>query len=645
MLKIPAFFLFTIILFIFPAMAQNSNTAANRPRPSKPVSDAGLASNVPLPPPPATSIIRGRVYYEDTGRAVKRTLIMFIADGSGPGEMTGLTDGDGNFMVKNVRAGTYYAVVNAPGVVSPVAYLDFAKMGPGSAGGEKESLNEAFVNFDKIVVDGVNEVYVQVPAKRGGAISGRVFYENGDPAIGVKVEMLRKVNGKYISVISSLMSIMSMFSGGTGGQTDDRGMYRFSGLPAGDYIVKVSESAQHTDEQQQRFGGGMESLLFGFSSMLTFYYPDASDAKDAQMLNVLLGQEQSEINIAIPDKRLFSLAGKVISQKDKKPLAGAKVSLKKKGQTDSSLFSLIGAEMNVVTADVEGNWKFKELPKGDYTITVVPANKQDYQDDDSPSEYNGAANTARPNAPLKPTFAKSFKDAEIDDKSIEDLVIELGYGATVSGTFSVDNNKDMPQNASIQAFGENDELLSSATVWNYRRGSSANVAIPTPKTSLDFKLENVASGKINLKFQMSDDYYIKSARSGMLDLMAAPLDIKEGDLISGVKVVLANDVGTLKGRILDDKDHAVAGTALLLVPTDTARRNSNFYKNVRSDTDGRFEIKLPPGEYAVLFIKPGITDGEKSLFTAWLDEAMKSPEKASVSADGTTNINLRAPGE
>ena len=645
MLKIPAFFLFTIILFIFPAMAQNSNTAANRPRPSKPVSDAGLASNIPPPPPPAASTVRGRVYYEDTGRAVKRTSIMFVTEG-GPGEMTALTDGDGNFVVKNVRAGTYYAVVNAPGVVSPIAYVDFANMGPGNGGREKESLNEALVNFDKIIVDGVNEVYVQIPARRGGAISGRVFYENGDPAIGVKVEMLRKVKGKYISVISNLMSVMSMFSGGTGGQTDDRGMYRFSGLPPGDYIVKVSESAQHTDEPES-FGPmrGMTSLLFGVGSMLNFYFPDASDAKDAQVINVLLGQEQSEINIAIPDKRLFNLAGKIISQKDKKPLAGAKVSLKKKGQTDSSLFNLIGAEMNIVTADLEGNWRFKELPKGDYTITVQPANKQEYDDDDSTSDYSGAANTARPNAPIKPTFAKSFKDAQLDDKSVEDLVIELGYGATVSGTFSVDNNKDMPQNASIQAFGENDELLSSASVWNYRKGSSANVAVPAPKTRLDFKLENVAAGKVNLKFQLSDDYYIKSARSGMVDLLAAPLDIKEGDLISGIKIVLANDVGTLKGRILDDKDHPVAGVALMLVPTDMARRNSNFYKNVRSDTDGRFEIKLPPGEYAVLFLKPGIMDGEKSLFTAWLDEAMKSPEKASVSADGTTNINLRAPGE
>ena len=394
MLKISLFSLLAIISLVSPAIAQNSNTAYNRPRPVRssnsnaanpparsssgntnvPPRSTGevddAADDIPLAAPPANSIIRGRVYYEDTGRAVKRASLMFINNVGRPGEATALTDGDGNFVVKNVRAGVYYAVINAPGVVSPIAYVDFAKMGPGGGGGnEKETLDQAFINFDKIIVDGVNETYVQIPAKRGGAVGGRVIYENGDPAIGVKVEILRKANGKYISVISSLVSIMSMFSGGTGGQTDDRGMYRFAGLPAGEYIVKVSESAQHTDIDEQRSNPmGMAFLLFGSGSLLNFYYPDATDPKDAQALNVLLGQEQSEINIVIPDKSLFVLSGKVVSQKDKKPLAGAKVSLQKKGQTDSSIFNLIGAEMNMATTDAEGNWKFKEIPKGDYSI-------------------------------------------------------------------------------------------------------------------------------------------------------------------------------------------------------------------------------------------------------------------------------------
>ena len=81
----------------------------------------------------------------------------------GPGNTpSGMTDGEGYFQMKNVSGGTYYAMVNAPGVVSPLAYADFSKKG------DKEALKEAFQGFEKIVVDGINDLDVQIPAHRGG---------------------------------------------------------------------------------------------------------------------------------------------------------------------------------------------------------------------------------------------------------------------------------------------------------------------------------------------------------------------------------------------------------------------------------------------------------------------------------------------
>jgi Carboxypeptidase regulatory-like domain len=117
MFKYPAITLMLIFLAFGISYAQNANRPANadaRPAAPKPI---------PMPTPiPQLSVIKGRVYYEDTGRPVKRTTVMFADGANGPGEVTGLTDGDGNFSVKNVRAGTYYAIVNAPGVVTPISY-------------------------------------------------------------------------------------------------------------------------------------------------------------------------------------------------------------------------------------------------------------------------------------------------------------------------------------------------------------------------------------------------------------------------------------------------------------------------------------------------------------------------------------------
>jgi hypothetical protein len=625
------YFFPVIILLISFVQAQNG-----------PV-DIAVTKATPRPDPPANSTVRGRVYYEDTGRPVKRASLMLTKMDSGPGEAATITDGNGEFVIRNVKAGTYYAMVNAPGVVSPIAFLDFTRL----RDNESQAFEEAQANFDKIMVDGVNELTIQIPARRGGAVSGRVIYDNGDPAIGVRIEVMRKANGKYTSMLPSFSSLVGMFSGaiGSGGQTDDRGIYRFTGLPAGDYIIKVSESAKHTDNEDKTLGPGSAiiSMLFGSSSFLTFYYPNTSDLKEAQPLNVVLGQELSEINLTIPDKGLFGLSGKVVAMKDKKPVAKAKVFLSKKGEEMGSLFGLIGREMNTAITDDEGNWRFKELPKGDYSVTVEPNNNnREYQEDDYDGDY--PANSVKPKTPPKPKFAKSFKDTTIDDKNVEDVIIELGYGGVVSGSATTENNKEMPRSVFIQALGEKEEVLAAASLWNEKREGNANsnVSLGPVKINNDFTLENITAGKINLKFRTNDEsYYVKSARSGMVDLLTTPVDIKEGQVLSGIKVVLANDVGTLKGRVIDDKDRPATGISLMLVPTDTSKRTPNFFRNVRSDTEGRFEVKLPPGEYAILFLKPGVGDSDRIAFNTWLDDAIRNAEKASINAEGTTNVSLR----
>jgi Carboxypeptidase regulatory-like domain len=642
-----------LILSIFSiSYAQN----ANRPM-SAVARPAGSPKPMAMATPMQLSVIKGRVYYEDTGRPVKRTTIMFANSASGPGEVSGMTDGDGNFTVKNVRAGTYYAIVNAPGVVTPISYVDLSKVGPHGNGAEKDELDQAFVNFDKIIVDGVNEVYVQIPAKRGAAVSGRVMYANGDPAIGVKIEVLRKVDGKYVGVMPNLSSIFALMGAG-GSQTDDRGMYRFAGLPDGEFVVKVSESAQHADSDENQYGPmgmGMSFLMLGASPLLNFYYPNVTDVKEAQPLNLLLGQEQSEINIVIPDNRLFNLSGKVISQKDKKPLAGAKLFLQKKN-ADLSLFSLMGAELNAATTDAEGNWRFKEIPKGEYSIKVdvsrLNANYS-HDDDDYPDGPSDNSNTVK----LPPKkFAVGFKETEVDDKDVSDVIIEVGYGATVAGTISVEGNKDMPQSVSIQAFNNtaNDtakEPVAMASLWNdkygYSGASNANVARVPSKINNEFKLEGVTAGKITIKFTAGDSkYYVKSAKLGMTDLLAGPLELKEGESLSGAKIVFANDAGTLRGRVLDDKDHAAPGLAIVIVPTDDAKRRSgNFTRTLHTDADGVFEIKLAPAEYYVVFAKAGISSGDQTQFNSWLEDAVRNGEKVSISPEGTSNMSLRKPSE
>jgi hypothetical protein len=599
---------------------------------------------LPTPVPiPANSIIRGRVFYADTGRAVKRASIMLIQEKgfSGPGSSpTGLTDNDGNFQIKNVRAGVYYAMVNAPGVVSPMAFVDFSKMRSGGGrNGEEEAFENAFEGFEKIVVDGINAVDVEVAARRGGAISGRITYDDGDAAIGVKVEILRKVKNKYLPVIPNFGSFIAMIIGNGVYQTDDRGVYRFAGLPAGEYIVKVTENATHNESNEKNRYNEFETLFGGGSSLLSIFYPDVYETKLANVISVEMGQEVAEINLTIPSRSLYKVEGKIVSRKDKSPVK-ARVTIRREGEEEIySMFTEFGKREQNAQTDDAGNWKFKELPKGDYKLVIEPLQgESEYPDMVEYSNSNVAANVPK-NSPPKPKFAKKIQEIKLEDRDLAEMVIELSYGATISGAVSVENNQEMPETVTVQTTNETNELGTSDTVGGFTMEQNRK----RDKPDKDFRLENIAEGKSFFYVHVvDDDYYVKSAKAGGVDLLAGALDLKDGETIANVQVILGMDTGKVKGKVVDAKNDFLKKANFVFIPTDAAkRRNSSFYRYVEPDEKGEFEKNLAPGEYAVIFIEPDISSKKYDQFLKWLDEVLKDAQKVTIEAGKTENLTVR----
>src|ERR1700687_4321362 len=102
---------------------------------------------------------------------------------------------------------------------------------------------------------------IDIKLVRGGVITGRVTNTDGKPAVEERVSLqLVDANGTPARSGSPLPYNFQMY------QTDDRGIYRIYGLPAGRYKVSVGSDS----------GGGVVA-----ASPRRYYprifYPDVSD--------------------------------------------------------------------------------------------------------------------------------------------------------------------------------------------------------------------------------------------------------------------------------------------------------------------------------------------------------------------------------
>jgi Carboxypeptidase regulatory-like domain len=620
------------------------------------LTSAGQDPELPLKAPtpdPANSTLRARVFYELTGRPVRRTSVMLMSRSGGGREASGITDANGNLEIKNLKAGKYYAIVNAPGVVSPLAYIDFRKS-------RADSFDDQLAGFPAIVVNGISDIDVQIPVRSGGAISGRVTHADGDPAIGVKVEILRKVDDDYIASIPNMSILTSMFTGGAGTlQTDDRGQYRFAGLPAGEYLVKVSEQVVHPSNGKRGYNDAFESMLFGSASMVSVFFQDAFEKEKAQSIKVEFGQELSEINILIPDRSLHTLEGRLVAAKDKLTIRNASITIRRQGDTSAENEALPTRTRDISYTDEKGNWKFVELPKGKYKLIVQAENSEfdetekaygrsAYASNTAANVANAMANSAygdyeydsptRRQKPSAPKFSKKIQEFIIEDKDLSEQVIELSHGATISGMVTTNDGKGIPNSVTIMVSDESGDVTSSTSVsyYDYEGNSTSR-----PKTK-DFKIEGIASGKTYLTIHGDSEYYVKSAVADGTDLMKGTIELKDGGEVKNVRIVLAKDTGTLKGTIIDSDKQPVSGMSVTLVPTDPTKfRNSSFFRSAKTDENGEFEVKLPPFEYALVSFPGKFDQKKRDDIQNWLAEAVKKAQTFKIEAGQTTKSTIK----
>ena len=260
------------------------------------------------PPPSAkagTAAIRGRVFNLETGLPIRRASVMLMVmpttpprppSGGGPvavplaqaqagagrggGARAVRTDQAGRFEFTGLTAGTYRLRVSPnqnTGAYLAAAYGASDSREPGKVIELKEGQQ-----FDT----------ADVPLQRGGAVTGRIIDDGGDPLSRVNVYVSRTIPGGQ----------GFQRTGGGLIQSDDHGRYRIYGLEPGDYIVTA----------ETRGMGGPPVDDPEPEGFVATHHPGTASQRDAVRVRVRAGLDADGIDIQMIRTRTFRITGTIM---------------------------------------------------------------------------------------------------------------------------------------------------------------------------------------------------------------------------------------------------------------------------------------------------------------------------------------------
>jgi hypothetical protein len=582
-----------------------------------------------------TCVVYGRAVYAETSRPVRRARVTLLSTGGNRTDLDALTDANGEFRIKGVHAGSYFVSIDAPGLMSPVSFLTFEELRAGVFDKASGSVGMREF-FDVVEVDGKADKEVTVRARRGAAISGRVTYSDGDPAVGVSVQIMRRSDGRLAMFLNGLSRVAM-----SGLHTDDRGVYRIAGLPPGDYVVGVSEKVDHGGNGHASSSDDYMEMdfleAFAGQQLLVTYHPHASSAKDAAVVSVQAGEERDGVDISIPDRELRTVAGVVRGRRDRALISGARISISRKDEETGSgaaFATLYGSfSRNTVQTDEQGRWQLKEIPDGVYTLSVTPPDEYEPGSGYDMTNRNASvtvmnanvtsANVTISNANVvvgdvsdyrpprrRKRYAPTQREVRVSGGDMTELAVELSEGARISGTVTVEGGKSVPGYMGIMAVRVTPnpaETLGDAMQSANARGG-------------EFTIEGLPAGKFFLhpnSYELeSGGVYLKAITWNGKDILHEPLEVGEGATIEGVRIVFSSDPAYLEVHALTPDKKPAQNVNVFLIPADTSKW-SLYAPQVFCSTgaSGACTVKAAPGDYVVvtMLLRAGDADVEPEI--------------------------------
>jgi hypothetical protein len=508
-----------------------------------------------------TATLRGRIVAAENGKPLRRARITLSGPELGREGRSTSTGVDGRYEIAELPAGRYSIRVTRSGYL-PLQYGQRRPLEPG----------KPIQLAEKQTIDRVD---FSLP--RSSVISGQIVDELAEPVADVQVFAMRSAffQGRRRLIMT-----------GPPARTDDAGEYRLTGLTPGSYYLMASlrETWTVTDNGVPR--------TLGYAPT---YAPGAASLTDARRVTVGVGQSVGNNNFALMPGGAATVSG-TASDSLGAPIVGRNIMLMQEFSGLAGAVMMLGGN-GTTAAD------------GTFTIRNVP-----------PGSYKVVAQTTRDTQTLRGTVLEiATQLVTLDGADVANLSLSTSMGWSIAGSVITDTGA-LP-GAPPSRFGVAARLVDpdlgagpgGAPPPPPPPGAAGGGAIPdSGRVREDWSFAVVAVfGAARVRALVPDGWTVKAILHDGRDIIDAPIEMKSGETLTGVQVVVSSQVTTVSGQLADDKGAPLVDGTVIVFADEAAKwwDDSRWVRAVRPDQQGRYQVQgLPPGDYlavAVDYVEEG----------------------------------------
>jgi|SRR5580704_2149279 hypothetical protein len=358
-------------------------------------------------------------------------------------------------------------------------------------------------------------------------------------------------------------------------RTDENGDFRLSNLPAATYYLAVDQS-QETTLSQPGVPNAREQVY------AKTFYPGVSEFSAAAPLELSAGQ-QMETNFTLTAEPIYQVSGIVSTHENlSSPLTFAR----KTGE---------GYDFSQIAPVQDGRFQSK-IPAGSYRVNGFTAS-----------------------GGMLSTSGASF----VISSDSPDVHVVLASAASIEVAIRTEPSSGASgQDLSGGVPGMSLQLLPSAPFLR-----------PANWWGAPGGIQNVEPGVYTVVANTAGQWWVKSVRSGNVDLMSDDITVPAGGPPQPIEVTLRDDAANVIGTVVTAEP---SEPAIVLLVQIHGRRN---LIQVRPAIQGKFQFQgVPPGDYSVLAFDP--VDQLEYADPEVLNPYLSRAAHISLQAHGTATVNL-----